>query len=102
MRQKNKGVFFKVKGSGVLRTLRFIFFTVLLFVLTLSAVMVTILIIYTPTYRAKVNDKIVGYFKTEAEFDEIFDVISNEKKADGMCNGSNGSNSNDDSNCNGR
>lgn len=73
-----------MKGSGVLRTLRFIFFTVLLFVLTLSAVMVTILNIYTPTYRAKVNDKIVGYFKTEAEFDEIFDVISNEKKADGV------------------
>lgn len=68
----------------MLRTLRFIFFTVLLFVLTLSAVMVTILNIYTPTYRAKINDKVVGYFKTEAEFDEIFEVISNEKKADGV------------------
>ena len=68
----------------MLRTLRFIFFTVVLFVLTLSAVMVTILNIYTPTYRAKINDKIVGYFKTEAEFDEIFDVIANEKKADGV------------------
>jgi len=68
----------------VLRTLRFIFFTVVLFVLTLSAVMVTILNIYTPTYRAKINDSIVGYFKTEAEFDEIFEVIANEKKADGV------------------
>ena len=68
----------------MLRTLRFIFFTVLLFVLTLSAVMVTILNIYTPTYRAKINNEIVGYFKTEAEFDEIFEVISNEKKADGV------------------
>ncbi len=68
----------------MLRTLRFIFFTVLLFVLTLSAVMVTILNIYTPTYRAKINDNIVGYFKTEAEFDEIFEVIANEKKADGV------------------
>lgn len=68
----------------MLRTLRFIFFTVVLFVLTLSAVMVTILNIYTPTYRAKINDKIVGYFKTEAEFDEIFEVISNEKQADGV------------------
>jgi len=73
-----------MKGSGVLRTLRFIFFTVVLFVLTLSAVMVTILNIYTPTYRAKINDNVVGYFKTEAEFDEIFEVISNEKKADGV------------------
>ena len=68
----------------MLRTLRFIFFTVVLFVLTLSAVMVTILNIYIPTYRAKINDQIVGYFKTEAEFDEIFEVISNEKEAEGV------------------
>ena len=68
----------------MLRTLRFIFFTVVLFVLTLSAVMVTIFNIYTPTYRTKINDKVVGYFKTEAEFDEIFDIIAKEKKADGV------------------
>lgn len=73
-----------MKNGSVLRTLRFIFFTVLLFVLTLSAVMVTVLNIYTPTYRAKINDEIVGYFKTEAEFDEIFEVIENEKETDGV------------------
>ncbi|MDD2628445.1 MAG: M23 family metallopeptidase [Clostridia bacterium] len=73
-----------MKGSSVLRTLRFIFFTVVLFVLVLSAVMVTILNIYKPMYRAKINDNIVGYFKTEAEFDEIFKVIADEKKVDGL------------------
>lgn len=74
----------KLKGSSVLRTLRFIFFTVVLFVLILSAVMVTILNIYTPTYRAIINGKIVGYFKTEAEFDEVYQTIASEKKTDGL------------------
>ena len=68
----------------MLRTLRFIFFTVVLFVLILSAVMVTILNIYTPTYRAIINGKIVGYFKTEAEFDEIYQTILKEKQVDGL------------------
>lgn len=70
-------------GSG-LRTLRFIFITVVLFVLSFSAVVITILNIYVPKYLAMVDGKKVGYFSSPAEFDEIYEKLSEEKKADGL------------------
>lgn len=73
-----------MKTKSVLGTLKFIFFTVILFVLTFSAVVVTILNIYVPTYRAKVKGQIVGYYNSKAEFDEVYAAISQEKNADGL------------------
>lgn len=73
-----------MKNKSVLGTLKFIFFTVILFVLTFSAVVVTILNIYVPTYRAKIKGEIVGYYTTEAEFDEVYAAISAEKSTDGL------------------
>ncbi len=73
-----------MKSKSVLGTLRFIFFTVILFVLTFSAVVVTILNIYVPTYRAKINGKIIGYYDTEAQFDEVYAAIVQEKSTDGV------------------
>lgn len=73
-----------MKNKSVLGTLKFIFFTVILFVLTFSAVVVTILNIYVPTYRAKINGEIVGYYTTESEFDEVYAAIAEEKSADGL------------------
>lgn len=70
-------------GSG-LRTLRFIFITVVLFVLSFSAVVVTILNVYVPKYLAKVDGEKIGYFSSPAEFDEIYEKLVKEKKADGL------------------
>ena len=71
------------KGSA-LRTLRFIFITVVLFVLSFSAVIVTVLNVYVPEYLATIDGKEVGYFKSPAEFDEIYEKLVKEKKADGL------------------
>lgn len=71
------------KGSA-LRTLRFIFITVVLFVLSFSAVIVTVLNVYVPEYLAKIDGKEVGYFKSPAEFDEIYEKLVDEKKSSGL------------------
>jgi len=73
-----------VKKGSALRTLRFIFITVVLFVLSFSAVIVTVLNVYVPEYLAKIDGKEVGYFASPAEFDEIYEKLVEEKKADGL------------------
>ena len=71
------------KGSA-LRTLRFIFITIVLFVLSFSAAAVTVLNVYVPQYLASIDGKEVGYFTTPAEFDEVYEKIVEEKEADGL------------------
>ena len=73
-----------MKKGSALRTLRFIFITVVLFVLSFSAVIVTVLNVYVPEYLAKIDGKEVGYFESPAEFDEIYEKLVEEKKADGL------------------
>ena len=73
-----------MKKGSALRTLRFIFITVVLFVLSFSAVIVTVLNVYVPEYLAKIDGKEVGYFTSPAEFDEVYEKIVDEKKADGL------------------
>ena len=73
-----------MKKGSALRTLRFIFITVVLFVLSFSAVIVTVLNVYVPGYLAKIGGEEVGYFTTPAEFDEIYEKLVEEKKADGL------------------
>ncbi len=73
-----------MKKGSALRTLRFIFITVVLFVLSFSAVIVTVLNVYVPEYLAKIDGKEVGYFQSPAEFDEIYEKLVEEKKADGL------------------
>ena len=73
-----------MKKGSALRTLRFIFITVVLFVLSFSAVIVTVLNVYVPEYLARINGEEVGYFKSPAEFDEIYEQLVKEKKADGL------------------
>lgn len=73
-----------MKKGSVLRTLRFIFITVVLFVLSFSAVIVTVLNVYVPEYLAKIDGKEVGYFTNPAQFDEIYEKLVEEKKADGL------------------
>lgn len=73
-----------MKKGSALRTLRFIFITVVLFVLSFSAVIVTVLNVYVPGYLAKIDGEEVGYFTSPAEFDEIYEKLVEEKKADGL------------------
>ncbi|MBQ8043597.1 MAG: peptidoglycan DD-metalloendopeptidase family protein [Clostridia bacterium] len=73
-----------MKKGSALRTLRFIFITVVLFVLSFSAVIVTVLNVYVPGYLAKIDGEEVGYFESPAEFDEIYEKLVEEKKADGL------------------
>jgi len=73
-----------VKKGSALRTLRFIFITVVLFVLSFTAVIVTVLNVYVPEYLAKIDGEEVGYFTSPAEFDEIYETLVEEKKADGL------------------
>lgn len=73
-----------MKKGSALRTLRFIFITVVLFVLSFSAAAVTVLNVYVPQYLAKIGSEEVGYFTSPAEFDEVYEKIVEEKKADGL------------------
>ena len=73
-----------MKKGSALRTLRFIFITVVLFVLSFTAVIVTVLNVYVPGYLAKIDGEEVGYFTTPAEFDEVYEKIVEEKEADGL------------------
>lgn len=79
-----KGRCIKVKKGSALRTLRFIFTTVVLLVLSFVAVVVTVLNVYVPQYVAKINDDEVAYFDSPAEFDEVYERLVEEKEADGL------------------
>lgn len=73
-----------MKKGSPLKTLKFIFITAVLFVLSFSAVVITILNVYVPQYVAKINDEEVAYFSSPAEFDEVYEKLVEEKKADGL------------------
>lgn len=73
-----------MKKGNTLRTLRFIFITVVLFVLSFTAVVVTVLNVYVPQYITKINGEEVAYFTSPAEFDEVYEKLVEEKKADGL------------------
>ncbi len=60
--------------------IRNIIFTVISLVLIFSAVMLTILNTYKPTYKVTINNQVVGYFLNQQQFDEKFNVLVNEKK----------------------
>ncbi len=70
-----------MEKRGVLRTLRFIFFTVLTLVLIFSAVLVTVLNTYKPAVKAYLNGKFIGYFSDEQQFDEVYNDLVTEKQS---------------------
>lgn len=73
-----------MKKGSALRTLRFMLTTVVLFVLSFSAVVVTVLNVYVPQYITKINGEEVAYFSSPAEFDEVYEKLVEEKEADGL------------------
>ena len=66
--------------KSVLSTLRFIFFTIIVLVLTFSAVMITVLNMYKPTVKAFIEGKFIGYFSSEQQFDEVYNDLVTEKR----------------------
>jgi len=69
-----------MEKKRVLGTIRFIFFTIVALVLIFSAVVVTILNTYKPTVKAYINDKFIGYFSSEQQFDEVYNDLVTEKQ----------------------
>lgn len=73
-----------MKRGSSLRTVKFIFISVVLFVLTFTAVVITILNVYSPKFLAKINGKEVAYFSSPAEFDEAYEKLKAEKQVKGI------------------
>lgn len=64
----------------MLKSIKFIFSTTFLFVLMFSAVVVTVLNMYKPTFRVALNDKFIGYFSSEEEFEDVYTTLVAEKE----------------------
>ena len=70
-----------MEKRSVLSTIRFIFFTVLALGLIFTAVVITVLNNYKPAVKAYVNDDFIGYFSSEAHFDEVYNDLVVEKQS---------------------
>lgn len=64
----------------MLSNLKFMFSTIFLLVLMFSAVVVTVLNTYKPTLKVALNDKFIGYFSNEEEFEEVYNTLVLEKE----------------------
>ena len=64
----------------MLSSLKFIFSATFLLVLMFSAVVVTVLNTYKPTLRVALNDKFIGYFSSEGEFENVYNTLVSEKE----------------------
>lgn len=64
----------------MLSNLKFIFSATLLLVLMFSAVIVTVLNTYKPTLKVSLNDKFIGYFSSEEEFEDVYNTLVSEKQ----------------------
>lgn len=69
-----------MEKHSVLRTLRFIFFSVLSLVLVFTAVAITVLNTYKPAVKTYLNGKFIGYFSDENQFDEVYNDLVSEKQ----------------------
>lgn len=66
--------------KGVLRTLRFIFFSIVTLALIFVGVGMTVLNTYKPMVKAYINDDFVGYFTSKQQFDEVYNDLVAEKQ----------------------
>lgn len=73
-----------MKKEGMLGTLRFMVVTILLLVLTSSAVIITVLNKYKPAVKVYVGKDLVGYFSSEQQFSQIYNDLVNEKEKNGV------------------
>lgn len=69
-----------MEKKGILSTFKFTFFTLLVLVLTCSAVVITVLNTYKPAVKVYVSDNMVGYFTNEQHFSEVYNDLVSEKE----------------------
>lgn len=73
-----------MKKEGMLGNLRFMVVTILLLVLTSSAVIITVLSKYKPAVKVYIGKDLVGYFSSEQQFSQIYNDLVNEKEKNGV------------------
>ena len=73
-----------MKKESASRTLKFMFISIVLMILSFSAAVVTVLNVYVPQYLATIGGEKVGYFVSPAQFDEVYQTLVKEKEADGL------------------
>ena len=69
-----------MEKRSVLSTIRFIFFSILMLGLIFSAVAITVLNNYKPAVKTYIAGKFIGYFSSEAQFDEAYNDLVTEKQ----------------------
>lgn len=62
----------------MLSNIRFIFSAIIIFVLMFCAVVITVLNMYKPTYKVTIGDTFIGYFESENEFEEVYNILYTE------------------------
>lgn len=62
----------------MLSNIKFIFSAIIIFVLMFSAVVVTVLNMYKPTYKVTIGNTFIGYFENENEFEEVYNILYTE------------------------
>lgn len=72
-----------MERKGILGTFKFMFFTILVLVLTCSAVVITVLNTYKPAVKVFVAGEHIGYFSNEQHFSEVYNELVNEKERAG-------------------
>lgn len=73
-----------MERRGILSTFRFVFFTILVLVLTCSAVIITVLNTYKPAVKVFVAGKMIGYFTNEQHFSQVYNDLVTEKELTGI------------------
>lgn len=63
----------------MLSTLKFIFASTTIFILIFSAVLITVLNMYKPTFKVSLNDKFIGYFGDYEQFEDVYNTLVNEQ-----------------------
>ena len=72
-----------MEKKGILSTFKFMFFCILVLVLTCSAVVITVLNTYKPTVKVYVGNNLIGYFSNEQHFSEVYNDLVTEKEMSG-------------------
>lgn len=70
-----------MEKKGVLSTLRFMFFTIVLLGLIFSAVVITVINMYKPAVKTYINGEFIGYFSDEGQFDQVYNDLIAEKQS---------------------
>lgn len=77
---ERKGAKIIMEKPSVLRTLKFIFSSLLILGLIFVGVGMTVLNVYKPTFKTYINGEFIGYFTSSQQFDEVYNDLVVEKQ----------------------